>query len=50
MSLGPESDDRGVEGEIEEVIINGEEVEIQGPPALDGLGNPAAKEDDMGEN
>lgn len=50
MNLGPEIEDRGVEGEKEEVVINGKEVEIQEPGALDALGNPAAPEDDMGHS
>ena len=52
MTLGPENEpeDRGVEGDTEEVIVNGEEVEIQMPPALDALGHPAAPENDMGDD
>ncbi|MDB5238427.1 MAG: hypothetical protein JWM46_697 [Candidatus Kaiserbacteria bacterium] len=50
MTMGPDNEDRGVEGEKEEIVVDGEHIEIQMPPALDGLGNPAAPEDDMGHD
>ena len=48
MNLGHDQEDRGVEGGVEEVYIDGEKVMREVPPALDGLGNPAAPEDDLG--
>jgi|GEM_PF-5265238 len=46
--MSPEQEDRGVEPQIEEVVIDGEEVTRQTPHELDGLGQPAAEESDLG--
>lgn len=46
--LGPDQEDRGVEGGLEVVEVDGEAVVREVPPAVDGLGNPAAPEDDIG--
>lgn len=47
-NLGHDQEDRGVEGHIEEEVINGEKIIHEVPPAVDGLGRPAAPEDDLG--
>lgn len=47
-NLGHDQEDRGVEGGVEEVYINGEKVLRNVPPAIDGIGQPAAPEDDLG--
>jgi hypothetical protein len=49
-NLGPDQEDRGVEGGTEIVEVNGEQVVRHVPPALDGLGHPAAPEDAMGDS
>lgn len=50
MTFGPESEDRGVEGDKERIVVEGEEIVVQHPPTLDGLGHPAAPEDQMGDD
>ena len=47
-NLGHDQEDRGVEGHTEEEIVSGEKVIREIPPAVDGLGMPAAPEDDLG--
>lgn len=49
-SMSPEQEDRGVEPETEEVIIDGKEVIRETPHELDGIGEPAAEEDDTGSD
>lgn len=48
--MSPEQEDRGVEPETEEVIIDGKEVVRETPHELDGIGEPAAEEDDTGSD
>jgi hypothetical protein len=48
--MSPEQEDRGVEPETEEVIIDGKEVIRETPHELDGIGEPAAEEDDTGSD
>lgn len=48
-NLGHEPEDRGVESVREEVTLpDGEVVTHMTPPVLDGIGEPAAPEDDLG--
>lgn len=47
-NFGPDQEDRGVEAGVEEVYIDGEKILRDVPPAVDGLGKPAAQEDDLG--
>lgn len=42
---GPDIEDRGVEARSEILDVNGERIVKETPPAIDGLGNPAAAED-----
>jgi hypothetical protein len=49
-NLGHEQEDRGVEGGTEEMYLDGKKVTREVPPALDGLGEPAVAEDDMGSD
>lgn len=49
-NLGHDQEDRGVEGGTEEVYIEGKKVTRKKPPATDGLGMPAAPEDDLGSD
>lgn len=47
-NLGPDTEDRGVEGGTEELLVDGKKIIHKTPPALDALGEPAAPEDNMG--
>lgn len=47
-NLGPEQEDRGVEGGYRDIEVDGRIVRRKVPPAVDGLGNPAAPEVDVG--
>ena len=44
-NLGADIEDRGVESHAEVFDVNGIKVPRIVPPAVDGLGNPAAAED-----
>ena len=49
LCMSKQQDDRGVQPESEEIILTGEGLHGAAPPehVKDGLGNPAAAEDDM---
>lgn len=45
--MAPQQEDRGVDPHIEEITVDGKVIIRETPHEVDGLGEPAAPEDDL---